>query len=96
MSLSYRRLHTPRYFTLFTNGIFRPFKVQQLLLLITCQYGPHRKHHFSLLYLLVAVETCLFAKPLLSNGCLLFACSNVVAEHNIIRLYYVPFHVTIG
>jgi hypothetical protein len=37
-------------------------------LLVTYRQGPHRKRHSSLLYLLVAVETCFFAKPLLSNG----------------------------
>jgi hypothetical protein len=44
--------------------------ISRLFLLITSPHGPHIKHHFSLLlYPIVAVETRLFAKPLLSNGC---------------------------
>jgi hypothetical protein len=37
------------------------------------RHGPHRKHGSSILYALVAVLTCLFAKPLLSNNCSTFA-----------------------
>jgi hypothetical protein len=49
-----------------------------LVPLVTPRHGPRRKH-FSLLSLIIAVGTCLFAKPLFSNGCCIFSYSAVVA-----------------
>jgi hypothetical protein len=47
------------------------FDWSRLALIIIYQHGPHRKHHFQLLLCsIVALETCLFVKPLLSNSCL--------------------------
>jgi hypothetical protein len=49
----------------------------RLLLLITSRHELRGKHRFPLLlYPIAAMETCLFAKPLLSNDCLCwFHCS---------------------
>jgi hypothetical protein len=49
-----------------------------LVPLVTHRHGPHRKH-LSMLSLIIGVGTCLFAKPLLSNGCCIFSYSAVVA-----------------
>jgi hypothetical protein len=43
-----------------------------------------------LLYAIVIVETCLFAKPLLSNGCFIFAYIAVVAQQRVYMPQYFP------
>jgi hypothetical protein len=48
------------------------------VLLITSRHGPHRKQ-FLLLFPIFVVQTCLFTKLLLSNGCCTNASSAVVA-----------------
>jgi hypothetical protein len=50
----------------------------QLVPFITLWHGRHRKHR-SLLYFNCCRGTCLFAKPLLSNGCRIFAYSVTIA-----------------
>jgi hypothetical protein len=67
---------------------------QLTILLITSRHGQYRKHLSSvavtllrscllgfplLLYPIVTLEICLFAEPLLSNDCYIFAYSAVVA-----------------
>jgi hypothetical protein len=44
-----------------------------------------------LLFPIVAVQTCLFAKPLLSNGCCIFAYLVVVAQQWVYTPHYYPF-----
>jgi hypothetical protein len=52
-----------------------------LVLCITYWYGPRRKQRFPLLlYPIVAMETCLFVKPLFSNGCLCLLCSSYLQQ----------------
>jgi hypothetical protein len=56
------------------------------LLPLLSRYGPNRKHHFPLLlYPVVAVETCLFVKPLLGNGFICWLRSSCLEQicHNI-------------
>jgi hypothetical protein len=43
-------------------------QLSRFVLVITSRHWPHRKHCFSLLCPLVAIETFLFVKPLLSNS----------------------------
>jgi hypothetical protein len=42
---------------------------QLICLLIISRHGPHRKYRSTIAVPTIAVETYLFAKPLLSNGC---------------------------
>jgi hypothetical protein len=60
--------------------------------LITSRHGPRRSHRFPLFfYPIFAVETCLFEKPLLSNGCLCWINSSCLQQicHNIMSRYVI-------
>jgi hypothetical protein len=50
----------------------------QLLTFITSRHGPRRKRRFPLLLYPIVIETCFFAKPLLSNCYFIFAYFAVV------------------
>jgi hypothetical protein len=54
----------------------------RLVLLITSRHGPRRKHHITLLLLfpIVAFETWLFARPILSNVCLCWLHSSCLEQ----------------
>jgi hypothetical protein len=52
---------------------------QLTVLPITFMHWPQEKHCYALLYSHISVQTCLFAKSLLSNGCLIHAESTVLA-----------------
>jgi hypothetical protein len=62
-----------------------PTELLYLSCLITSGHGSHRKHRFPLLYPINGVETCLCAKPLLSNSCLRCLRSSCLEQicHNI-------------
>jgi hypothetical protein len=57
----------------FSDCCLQDWTHQTNILSITSWCGLHRKHHSSLLYPLVSIQTCLFAKPLLSNSRHIFA-----------------------
>jgi hypothetical protein len=59
---------------------------QLTVLLITSRHELNRKHHSS-----VAVQTCLFAKTLLSNGCCMFAYLMVIAQQRVQMPQYIPY-----
>jgi hypothetical protein len=63
----------------------------RLILLITPLHGLHRRHPYPLLlYPIVAMETCLLAEPLLSNGCCTTPYVAVVAQQRV----YMPQYIT--
>jgi hypothetical protein len=61
--------------------------ISRLVLLITFRHRPRRKHRFPfLLYRIFAEEICLFAKPLLSKGCLCWlhsSCLDQIRSHSV-------------
>jgi hypothetical protein len=66
------------------------------VLLITSLHGPRRIHRFPLLYPIVALETYLFAKPLLSYGCLCWLHSSYLEQisHSILlQVTYLPYQI---
>jgi hypothetical protein len=74
--------------------------LSRLVLFITSRHGPRRKHRIPLLYSIVSVESCLFAKPLLSNGCLCWLHSSCLEQiyHNmiLIELFYLFLNIQLG
>jgi hypothetical protein len=62
-----------------TNQLSKLLYDYRIVLLITCRHVPSRKHRFPLLlHPIAVVDICLFAKPLLSNGCLWWLYSSCV------------------
>jgi hypothetical protein len=73
----------------------QPTQLSLTVLFINISARTRRKHRFSLqLYPTVAVETCLFVKPLLSVGCLCWLHSSCLEQicHIIISISFYSIH----